>query len=90
MARADRINATLTAGLRPLTLSVVDESHKHAGHGGWREGGETHYRVTIVADAFAGKSRLERHRLINALLRDEFDSGLHALAIEATAPADRA
>ncbi|CAH1659364.1 BolA family protein [Chelatococcus asaccharovorans] len=88
MARADRISAKLTAGLKPLVMNVVDESHQHAGHGGWREGGETHYRITIVADAFAGKSRLERHRLVNALLRDEFDTGLHALAIEAAAPGE--
>ena len=88
MARADRISAKLTAGLKPLVVNVVDESHQHAGHGGWREGGETHYRITIVADAFAGKSRLERHRLVNALLKDEFDEGLHALAIEAAAPGE--
>lgn len=88
MARADRISAKLTAGLKPLVVNIIDESHQHAGHGGWREGGETHYRVTIVADAFAGKSRLERHRLVNALLRDEFDGGLHALAIEAAAPGE--
>lgn len=90
MARADRISAKLITGLKPLVVNVVDESHQHAGHGGWREGGETHYRVTIVADAFAGKSRLERHRLVNALLRDEFDQGLHALAIEAAAPGEDA
>jgi BolA protein len=86
MARADRISAKLTAELRPLALTVVDESHLHAGHAGWREGGETHYRLNIVSEAFAGKTRLERHRLVNALLQNEFTSGLHALSIEAKAP----
>jgi BolA protein len=86
MARADRINAKLTAELRPLALTVVDESHLHAGHAGWREGGETHYRINIVSDAFAGKTRLERHRLVNALLQNEFTTGLHALSIAAKAP----
>ena len=86
MARADRINAKLTAELRPLALTIVDESHRHAGHSGWREGGETHYRLNIVSEAFTGKTRLERHRLVNAILQDEFTTGLHALAIEAKAP----
>lgn len=67
-------------------LSVVDESHLHAGHAGWREGGETHFRIAVVSDAFAGKSRVERHRMVNATLQEAFDRGLHALAIKAEAP----
>ncbi|MET0606276.1 MAG: BolA family protein [Beijerinckiaceae bacterium] len=83
MSRQDRIAAALQTGLQPTSLSVIDESHQHAGHAGARPGGETHYRVQVTSEAFAGKSRIERHRLVNALLKDEFDGGLHALAIHA-------
>ena len=85
MTRQERIAAALRASLSPATLEVIDESHQHAGHGGARPEGETHYRVHVMADAFAGKSRVDRHRMVNALLQREFDSGLHALAIHAKA-----
>lgn len=77
---------TLTSELSPTDLSVDDESHQHAGHAGWREGGETHFRIDVVSEAFAGKSRVERHRIVNGLLSPAFDRGLHALAIHARAP----
>ena len=83
MTVRERMITTLREALRPAHLDVVDESHLHAGHGGWREGGETHFRVTVVSDAFAGKSRLERHRMINTLLDPELRAGVHALAISA-------
>ncbi|MGI4765099.1 MAG: BolA family protein, partial [Janthinobacterium lividum] len=67
----DRIVAILTEGLRPQALDVIDESHQHAGHMGSRAGGETHFRVRITAEAFAGKGRVDRHRAVNALLADE-------------------
>lgn len=86
------VKATMTDVLRealhPVLLDVVDESHLHAGHGGWREAGETHFRVRVVADAFNGKSRIERHRIVNALLAAELRDGVHALAIEAKGSAD--
>ncbi len=85
MTRQDRIAAALETGLKPASLSVVDESHQHAGHAGARPGGETHYRIHVTSEAFAGKSRVDRHRLVNGLLKSEFDSGLHALAIHAKA-----
>jgi BolA protein len=66
----------------------MDESHQHAGHAGHRPGGETHFRVYIVADAFKGKSRLERHRMINETLAGELGGGVHALAIHASAPGE--
>ncbi|ODN69863.1 BolA family protein [Methylobrevis pamukkalensis] len=81
--RRDRIVAALTGAFAPTRLSVVDESHLHEGHGGWRESGETHFRVAIAAPAFAGKTRLARHRMVNETLAPEFAAGLHALAIEA-------
>jgi BolA family transcriptional regulator, general stress-responsive regulator len=71
----------------PMSLDVIDESDQHKGHAGHRPGGETHYRVRITAEAFRGKSRIEMHRTINALLASELSAGLHALAIEAKAPA---
>jgi BolA family transcriptional regulator, general stress-responsive regulator len=86
MTRKDRIAAALTEALRPIRLDIVDESDRHAGHSGARPGGETHYRLYIVSPAFVGKSRVERHRMVNALLAAEFASGLHALAIAAAAP----
>lgn len=78
-----RMLAKLTGSFAPLTLEVLDESENHRGHGGWREGGETHFRVRIVSAAFKGKSRVDIHRMINAVLAEELASGVHALAIEA-------
>jgi BolA protein len=79
---------TLTRDLSPVSVSVEDESHLHAGHSGWRESGETHFRIDVVSAAFAGKSRVERHRIVNATLADAFARGLHALAIKARAPGE--
>ena len=78
-----RIEQKLAAAFAPARLEVLDESDKHHGHGGWREGGETHFRVRIKAQAFAGKSRVETHRAINDVLRSELSERVHALAIEA-------
>ncbi len=88
MPLQDWISATLRERLKPISLSVVDESHQHVGHGGWREGGETHFRLDIVSEAFAGKSRVERHRMVNEALSEAFRRGLHALAITARAPGE--
>ncbi|RYC32709.1 BolA family transcriptional regulator [Lichenibacterium minor] len=89
MSVKDRIVAALTQGLQPQALDVIDESHQHAGHMGSRAGGETHFRVRITADAFANRSRVDRHRAVNALLADELrPDGVHALAIEARAPGE--
>jgi BolA protein len=84
----DLIVEKLTAALAPQRLEVVDESHKHVGHAGHRPGGETHFRVHIVSDTFQGKSRLERHRMVNDTLSDELSAGVHALAIQASAPGE--
>jgi BolA protein len=86
MSVKDRIIAKLTAAMAPLSLDVVDESNQHAGHGGWRETGETHFRVKMVSAALTGKTRIERHRTIHGLLAEELKGGVHALAIEARAP----
>jgi BolA family transcriptional regulator, general stress-responsive regulator len=86
MTAKERIEVALRRAFDPLHMEVVDESAKHAGHAHARPGGETHFQVRVVADAFRGKSRLERHRLVNGALADEFSHGLHALAIDAAAP----
>jgi BolA protein len=90
MRTADIITKKLTEAFAPQSLNVVDESHLHAGHAGSREGGQTHYRVHIVADAFSGKSRVDRHRMINSALTAELAGGVHALAIHASAPGEPA
>ena len=88
MRTADLITKKLTEAFTPVSLQVLDESHQHEGHTGHRPGGQTHYRVYIVSEAFKGKSRLERHRMINQLLSAELEGGIHALAIHADAPGE--
>ena len=88
MGVKDLITNKLTKAFAPQSLDVIDESHQHVGHAGHRPGGGTHFRVTIVADAFRGKTRIERHRMINAALAAEIAGGVHALAIDASAPGE--
>jgi BolA protein len=90
MSRAERIEAALTAAFAPDVLAVEDESERHRGHGGWRDGGETHYRVRLVSAAFRGLPRVARHRAVNAALAAEFERGLHALALDLAAPGEAA
>src|SRR6202021_3628452 len=86
------VKHTITNKLReaflPESLDVTDESHLHEGHSGHRPGGETHFRVYIVSPAFEGKSRIERHRMINATLAAELAGSVHALAITARSPGE--
>jgi BolA family transcriptional regulator, general stress-responsive regulator len=83
------IESTLRENLAPERLEVINESHQHAGHQPDMTGeGETHMRIRIVSAAFAGMSRVDRHRTVNALVKPEFDAGLHALAVEAAAPGE--
>ena len=81
MATADTIAQKLNAALTPQQINVEDVSHKHAGHAGWREGGGTHFEVTVKAMAFSGKSRLQRHRMVNEILADELANSIHALEL---------
>jgi BolA protein len=90
MRVADTIADKLNRAFAPESLDVVDESDRHHGHAGHRPGGESHFRIYIVAQAFKGKSRLERHRMINATLAAELAGGVHALAIHAAAPGEQA
>ena len=85
-AVADAIARKLTAEFSPETLLVVDDSDKHQGHAGHREGGESHFTVTIVSQSFAGLSRVEAQRRINKVLAEELSGPVHALSIRASAP----
>jgi BolA protein len=85
--RGERLRQRLTDEFRPLELSVEDESHLHAGHAG-AAGGASHFRIRIVAEAFRGKPAVARHRLIYAALGELMKSEIHALAIEASPPAE--
>ncbi len=88
MKTAERMNEKLTAALSPLRLSIVDESHKHAGHAGWREGGESHFKLEIVSDHFNGKSRVERQRMVYSALADELKDAVHALQLKTLTPSE--
>ncbi len=88
MSTKDLMDAKLRAAFTPDRLVIVDESHKHQGHAGWREGGETHFRVEIVAAAFSGVSRVERQRRVHRALAEELAGGVHALALRALAPSE--
>lgn len=89
MSLRQRMENKLREAFLPDRLNVIDESHMHAGHQPDMTGtGETHMRVQIVSEQFSGKSRVDRHRAINGLLKPELDTGLHALAIEAAAPGE--
>ncbi len=86
--RVQQIQARLEAGFAPSQLQVKDQSHLHAGHAGARDG-MGHFEVTIVADAFEGKSRIERHRLVYAALGSMMQTDIHALKINAYTPNER-
>ncbi len=88
MRTRDIISNKLNEAFKPESLEVVDESHLHEGHAGHRPGGETHFSVYIVSPAFKGKSRIERHRMINTALTAELAGSVHALAIVAQAPGE--
>jgi BolA family transcriptional regulator, general stress-responsive regulator len=87
-AVANAIDIKLRAQFAPTRISIEDESSRHRGHAGFREGGESHFRVEIVSAAFEGKNRVARQRLVYATLKDEFAAGLHALALTTLTPAE--
>jgi len=86
----DRVAAKLSASLQPVTLDIHDDSHRHAGHTGDNPDGkgETHFKVSVVSAAFAGKSRVERQRLVYGLLADELKERIHALELVLRAPGE--
>ena len=86
MSMAETIERKLTAALAPQRLEVRDDSHKHAGHAGWREGGETHFHVTVVAEAFTGENRVARQRKVYQALAEELADSVHALQLVTLTP----
>ena len=83
---AARLRAKLEQALSPLSLDIEDESAKHAGHAGAREGGETHFRVRIVSTSFAGLSRVQRQRKVYAAVAEELAERVHALSLMTLTP----
>jgi BolA family transcriptional regulator, general stress-responsive regulator len=89
MSVEDRIREKLILAFAPAALEVVNDSDRHAGHAGSPGSGESHFSINVVSAAFAGKSRLERHRMVNEVLAEELTGPVHALAISALAPEER-
>lgn len=85
MGVSEEIRKRLDEAFAPRDLKVVDESERHRGHAGYQEGGESHFRVTIAADAFAPMSRIERHRAVHTALGPELVGRIHALALKISA-----
>lgn len=88
MSVETRMREKLVQALSPIRLEVINESHLHAGHRSSPGTGESHFRVLVVSPAFQGKSRLQRHRLVNETLAAELKGSVHALAIQAFAPGE--
>ena len=88
MTIADTMRDKLSAAFAPVALEIKDESAMHAGHAGARPGGETHFRVRIVSEAFQGVSRVERQRRVYAALADELKTQVHALALVTQTPSE--
>ena len=86
MSVAASIERKLSEALKPIRLEIEDESARHHGHAGYQEGGETHFRVTVVSPAFAGHNRVARQRLVYKLLAEELAGRVHALALTALTP----
>ncbi len=90
LSRAARIEAVLTAAFAPAVLTVTDDSGRHAGHVGAQPGGQTHFSVLMVSDAFRGQTRVARSRAVHAALAGELAGGLHALALTLRTPEEQA
>lgn len=90
MKRAEKIETLLKTKLQAERVIVEDQSALHQGHAGARPEGQTHYHVTVIAEAFAGMPRVKRHQKVYQLLEQEFDTGLHALAMTTKTPGEMA
>jgi BolA protein len=88
MTVAETMRKKLEAAFAPVALEVIDESEKHRGHGGWREGGETHFHVRLVSAAFEGESRVARSRAVHRALAEELAERVHALALDLKTPGE--
>lgn len=88
MTVAEIITEKLKSAFDPEVIELIDDSEKHRGHSGWREGGETHFHLRMVSAGFAGQSRVQRQRAVNRVLADELAGPVHALAMELRAPGE--
>jgi BolA protein len=88
VSTAEIIEKKLKTAFDPEVIELTDESEKHRGHGGWREGGETHFHLRMVSASFAGQGRVQRQRAVNRILADELAGKVHALAMELRAPGE--
>jgi BolA protein len=88
MSAEDRMREKLMVGLAPIRLDIINESELHAGHRSSPGTGESHFRILVVSDTFRGKSRVDRHRIVNELLADELAGRVHALALKTYAPGE--
>jgi BolA protein len=88
MTVTERIEEKLRTAFAPESFELVDESERHRGHSGYREGGESHFRLRMVSPAFAGESRVARQRAVNRVLAEELAGPVHALAMELKAPGE--
>ena len=89
-AVTESLRAKLTAAFSPSLLQIDDDSARHAGHAGAREGGESHFNVVIAAAAFEGVARVARQRMVYAAVAEELAGPVHALSVKALAPSERA
>ena len=87
MVMKQRMEEKLQAEVAPQLLEIIDESEQHRGHGGYREGGETHFRIVMRSERLAGMSRVARQRAVMACVKAELEERVHALALDVSAPA---
>ena len=90
MRVSEIIRTKLEQALAPVSLEIIDESHRHEGHSGSKPSGETHFNVTIVSAAFEGKTRIARHRMVFDVLKAQMDAPIHALALSTLTPKEQA
>jgi len=88
MTVTETVTKKLKTAFQPVDFELIDDSDKHRGHGGWREGGESHFRLRMVSAAFAGQSRVQRQRAVNNVLAEELAGPVHALSMDLRAPGE--
>lgn len=88
MGVAEIIEQKLNEAFQPDDLQLIDESEQHRGHAGWREGGATHFRLSMTSAAFAGQNRVARQRAVNRVLSEELSGPVHAFSMELRAPGE--
>ncbi len=88
MGLTENITEKLQKAFEPEFFELIDDSEKHRGHGGWREGGESHFRLRMTSASFAGQGRVQRQRAVNKVLAEELAGPVHALAMELRAPGE--